>query len=110
MGQRVALEEEWPPPGAAYRGALFFGEAHLRKREYLKAVRHFRRAADAATTDADRELARALVHLAAAGQKRRTGDSRGCERQLAHARRRLAPFLPESRGLDLVALEALVEG
>jgi hypothetical protein len=89
---------------ALYQGALFYGESHLRKREYLKAVMHFRRAAEA-TADADeRELARALVHLAAAGQKHRTGDRRGAARQLVHARRRLEPFLPESHRLDLAAL------
>lgn len=91
---------------APYQGALFFGESHLRKREYLKAVRHFRRAAAAAPDAEARELARALVHLAAAGQKRVAGDRRGAERQLTHARRRLGPFLPESHRLDLAALLA----
>jgi hypothetical protein len=58
---------------------------------------------------ADRELARGLAHLAAAGHKRRLGDERGCGRQLAHARRRLAPFLPGTRHLDLAGLLDLVE-
>jgi hypothetical protein len=107
VGERVA-EQEWPPPGAILQGALFYGESHLRKGEYLKAALHFRRAGAAARTDGDRELARALVHLAAAGQKRLTGDSRGCERQLAHARRRLQPFLPRARRLDLEELLELV--
>ena len=89
-----------------YQGALFYGESHLRKREYLKAVTHFRRAADSAPDGETRELARALVHLAAAGQKQVTGDPRGAKRQLAHARRRLEPFLPESHRLDLAALLA----
>jgi hypothetical protein len=109
VGEPVGAAGEWPPPGAVYQGALFYGESHLRKREYLKAAYHFRRAAAAAPADDDRELARALVHLAAAGQKRLTGDAAGCERQLAHARRRLAPFLPSSRRLDLAVLLALVE-
>jgi hypothetical protein len=92
-----------------YQGALFYGESHLRKREYLKAVLHFRRAAEAARDGDDRELARGLVHLAAAGQKRLAGDGRGAARQLAHARRRLEPFLPEARRLDLAALLATIE-
>jgi hypothetical protein len=92
-----------------YQGALFYGESHLRKREYLKAVSHFRRAAEAAPDAEARELARALVHLAAAGQKELTGDPRGAKRQLAHARRRLAPFLPESHRLDLAALLATID-
>jgi hypothetical protein len=94
---------------ALYQGALFYGESHLRKREYLKAVVHFRRAADAAPDAETRELARGLVHLAAAGQKRVAGDRRSAERQLAHARRRLAPYLPESHRLDLVALLATID-
>jgi hypothetical protein len=99
------VTEEAP---ALHQGALFYGESHLRKREYLKAIRHFRRAADAAPDTEARELARALVHLAAAGQKERTGDPRGAERQLVHARRRLKPFLPESHRLDLAALLASI--
>jgi hypothetical protein len=58
---------------------------------------------------AERELARGLVHLAAAGHKLRLGDDRGYRRQVAHARRRLAGFLPEARRLDLAALLDLVE-
>jgi hypothetical protein len=57
----------------------------------------------------DRELSRGLAHLSAAGNKRRLGDTRGYGRQLAHARRRLSPFLPSSRRLDLAGLLELVE-
>jgi hypothetical protein len=108
VGQRVAVEGG-PPRGGVYQGALFYGESHLRKREYLRAVVHFRRAAAAASSGEDRQLAQALVHLAAAGQKRLMGDAAGSERQLAHARRRLEPYLPRSRRLDLADLLALVE-
>jgi hypothetical protein len=104
----AGVETDWPPPEARFQGALFFGESHLRKREYLKAALHFARAAEAASGD-DRELARGLVHLAAAGHKRTLGDERGYERQLRHARRRLEPFLPEARRLDLAALLAGAE-
>jgi hypothetical protein len=61
------------------------------------------RAAELAS-GADHELARGLAHLAAAGYKRQIGDERGSDRQLAHARRRLEPFLPEARRLDLAGL------
>jgi hypothetical protein len=91
-----------------YQGALFYGEAHLRKREYLKASQHFGRAA-AAADGPDRELARALVHLAAAGQRGLLGDERGRERQLAHARRRLTPFGPSARRLELAELLDIVQ-
>ena len=57
------------------------------------------------------ELARGLFHLAAAGYKGLSGDPDGKLRQLAHARRRLAPFLPrhDALDLDLAELLALVE-
>lgn len=57
----------------------------------------------------ERELVRGLLHLAAAGYKRADGDERGAERQLAHARRRLAGFLPEASGVDVTGLLAAAE-
>lgn len=58
------------------------------------------------------ELARGLFHLAVAGFKGLSGDSAGKGRQLAHARRRLQPFLPRHDVLDLELAEliAAVEG
>ena len=99
---------DWPTPEARFQGALFFGEAHLRRREYLKAFHHFGRAAQAAEGQ-DRELARGLMHLAAAGQLGRAGEVEREARQLEHARRRLAPFLPEARRLDIAGLLAEVD-
>ena len=93
-----------------FRGALFVGESRTRTGDWFHAGRAFSRAAALAESDADRELARGLVHLAAAGYKRKTGDERGASRQLAHARRRLTPFLPTARDLDLDALLARVGG
>jgi hypothetical protein len=49
-----------------------------------------------------------LLHLAAAGYKRATGDERGAERQRQHALRRLAPHRPVARQLDLDELVELV--
>lgn len=97
------------PEPDRFQGALFFGASRLRRGEYFAAYRDFLRASRDARGD-DRELARALVHLAAAGDKRRRGDARGSARQLEHARRRLAPFLPAARRLDLAALLDAVEG
>jgi len=102
-----------PPGGAAvdlYQGALFTGESHLRKREWYHSARSFARAAELASDRGDRELARGLLHLAAAGYKRLTGDERGAERQRRHALRRLAPFRPVARRLDLETLIALLDG
>jgi hypothetical protein len=87
-----------------FQGALFVGESHLRKREWFHAGRAFARAARLAESDADRELARGLVHLAAAGYKRRVGDDARADRQRAHALRRLAPFRPDTRQVDLERL------
>jgi hypothetical protein len=95
-------EDEWPPPEARYRSALWRGEGHLERGEWY----HAWQTLSAASADApagERELVRGLVHLAA-GYKRREGDARGAERQLAHARRRLSPYLPEHGDLDLAAL------
>jgi hypothetical protein len=97
-----------PPAADPVQGALFVGESLLRRGDYFHAHRAFLRAA-AAAEGADCELARGLAHLAASGYKQAAGDERGAERQLAHARRRLAPFLPEARRLDLAALIDRVE-
>lgn len=75
------------------------------QREWLGAYRAFLTAAHAAEGE-ERELARGLVHAAAAGHKRLLGDERGRARQLARARRRLAPFLPRHGELDLEELLA----
>jgi len=75
------------------------------QREWLGAYRAFLTAAHAAEGE-DRELVRGLAHAAAAGYKRELGDERGRARQLVHARRRLAPFLPQHDGLDLEDLLA----
>lgn len=97
------------PGSGRFRGALSFGASRLRRAEYLAAYHDFRRAAALAGDAGERELARGLAHLAAAGYKRRCGDERGWARQLVHARRRLAPFPGPAVRLDLAALLAAVE-
>jgi hypothetical protein len=101
--------EQGVPAADRFQGSLFVGESNLRRGDYFHAYRAFRRAA-AAAEGGDRELALGLSHLAACGYKRATGDERGAQRQLAHARRRLTPFRPEARRLDLDGLIALVGG
>jgi hypothetical protein len=101
------VTQDWPPAEAVFQGALYYGETHLRRGDYGHAYRHFVRAAEAAPGDRERELARGLVHLAAAGYKRAGGDCRGYERQVEHARTRLEPFLPNAWNLDLVELVEL---
>ena len=91
------------PAGDLFQGALYVGASFLRRGDFFQAHGSFVRAARLAPEE-ERELARGLAHLAAAGHKRRLGDERGCQRQLTHARRRLTPFLPRARNLELTAL------
>jgi hypothetical protein len=103
------VEQDWPPPGAVFQGALYYGETNLRRGDFGHAYRQFVRASEAAPGEEERKLARGLIHLAAAGYKRAGGDRRGYKRQLEHACARLGPFLPDAWNLDLVDLVDLVE-
>jgi uncharacterized protein len=58
------------------------------------------RAAEAA----ERDFLQGLVHVAVAWYQAGRGNRVGCERQLEKARRRLAPYAPAHRGVDLEAL------
>jgi uncharacterized protein len=62
------------------------------------------RAADRAEAD----FFQGLVHVAVAWYQAGRGNRYGAERQLAKAARRLAPFAPEHRGVDVTALLAEV--
>jgi hypothetical protein len=102
------VEDEWPPPEARFRSALWRAEANIERGEYGAAAKTladvFRYA-----PEGDRELVVGLHHLAAAGYKHREGDPERAHRQLRHARRRLEPYLPEHEEVDLAALLDLVE-
>jgi hypothetical protein len=56
----------------------------------------------------ERDFLQGLVHVAVAWYQAERGNRVGCERQLAKARRRLDPYGPAHRGLDLAALLASV--
>jgi predicted metal-dependent hydrolase len=58
---------------------------------------------------AERDFFQGLVHVAVAWYQAGRGNAVGCERQLEKAARRLAPFAPAHRGLDVSSLLALVE-
>jgi hypothetical protein len=73
--------EEWPPPEARRRAAIWRAEGDLERQEYVAA-------ADALAGFYDDE-ARGLHHLAAAGFRAQSGDVERARRQLAHACRRL---------------------
>jgi hypothetical protein len=94
---------DWPPREARLRAALWRGTKHLLRNEYLAASRAFRQACDVSGED-EREVVRGLFHLAVAGYKHQRGSRGGAERQLAHARRRLAAFSGSLDGVDRAAL------
>ena len=57
----------------------------------------------------ERDFLQGLVHVAVAWYQAGRGNPVGCERQLAKARRRLAPYAPEHRGVDVAALLARLD-
>ena len=57
----------------------------------------------------ERDFLQGLVHVTVAWYQAGRGNRVGCERQLAKAARRLGPYAPEHRGLDVGDLLAQVE-
>ena len=57
----------------------------------------------------ERDFLQGLVHVAVAWYQAGRRNPVGCERQLAKARRRLAPYAPEHRGVDVAALLARLD-
>jgi predicted metal-dependent hydrolase len=57
-----------------------------------------------AAEPAERDFLQGLVHVAVAWYQAGRGRRIGCERQLEKAGRRLAPYAPAHRGIDLAAL------
>ena len=52
----------------------------------------------------ERDFLQGLVHVAVAWYQAGRGNRVGCERQLAKATRRLAPYGPTHRGVDLATV------
>ena len=57
-----------------------------------------------AAEPAERDFLQGLVHVAVAWYQAGRGNRVGCERQLEKARRRLGPYAPIHRGVDVAAL------
>ena len=57
-----------------------------------------------AAEPAERDFYQGLVHVAVAWYQAGRGNQVGCERQLEKAARRLGPYAPEHRGLDIASL------
>lgn len=52
----------------------------------------------------ERDFLQGLVHIAVAWYQAGRGNAYGCRRQLEKALRRLTPYAPEHRGVDVAAL------
>ena len=53
---------------------------------------------------AERDFLQGLVHVAVAWHHASRGNRPGCERQLEKADRRLAPYRPDHRGVDVASV------
>ncbi len=100
--------EDWRPRAARVRAALWEAERRLNDRDWVQASVACGWALDDAERG-EREVALGLRHLAAAGLRLRDGNRAAAEKQLAHARQRLAPFLPEHESVDLADLLLVLE-
>jgi hypothetical protein len=80
----------------------------IRRGEYFEAHEELEIAWRAAEP-AERDFYQGLVHVAVAWYQAGRGNRVGCERQLEKARRRLEPYAPAHRGLDLARLLAQLE-
>jgi len=52
----------------------------------------------------ERDFLQGLVHVAVAWLHAERGNRNGCERQLVKARRRLDPYAPSHRGVDVASV------
>jgi uncharacterized protein len=57
----------------------------------------------------ERDFYQGLVHVAVAWYQAGRGNRVGCERQLEKARRRLSPYAPKHRGVDIDRLLERIE-
>ena len=62
-----------------------------------------------AAEPAERDFLQGLVHVAVAWYQAGRGKEIGCGRQLEKAVRRLTPYAPEHRGIDIAALLVQLE-
>jgi predicted metal-dependent hydrolase len=84
------------------------GLALIERGEYFAAHEVLEDAWRAAPPE-ERDFFQGLVHVAVAWYQAGRSKQVGCERQLEKAARRLRPYAPAHRGLDVAALIAQVE-
>jgi|SRR5579872_6677001 len=83
------------------------GLALIRRGDYFAAHEELELAWRAAAAD-EKDFFQGLVHVAVAWYQAARGNRYGCTRQLAKAERRLGPFAPAHRGVDVASLLAQV--
>ncbi len=75
----------------------------MRRGDYFEAHEELEEAWRAADPE-EKDFFQGLVHVTVAWHHAGRGNRPGCERQLAKAARRLGPFAPEHRGVDVAAV------
>jgi uncharacterized protein len=80
----------------------------LRAGEWFEAHEELELAWRAAPAE-ERDFCQGLVHVAVAWYQAGRGRRVGCERQLEKAARRLGPYAPQHRGVDVASVLAQVE-
>jgi predicted metal-dependent hydrolase len=84
------------------------GLEEIRAGRYFEAHEELEEAWRAAAAE-ERDFFQGLVHVAVAWYQAGRGNRVGCERQLEKAARRLGPYAPEHRGVDIRSVLAQVE-
>ena len=80
----------------------------IREREFFEAHEELELAWRAAAAE-ERDFFQGIVHVAVAWYQAGRANRRGCERQLEKAARRLGPFTPAHRGVDVADVLAQVD-
>jgi uncharacterized protein len=92
----------------AVEDGLTAGLAAIRRGEYFAAHEELEDAWRAAAPE-ERDFYQGLVHVAVAWYQAGRGNRVGCERQLEKAARRLGPYAPEHRGVNVASILKQVE-
>jgi predicted metal-dependent hydrolase len=98
------LEDRTDP---SVEGAFEHGLELMRRREFFAAHEELELAWRAAEA-AERDFFQGLVHVTVAWYQAARTNRVGCERQLEKAARRLAPYAPRHRDVDVASLLAQI--
>src|SRR5437773_3461854 len=96
------------PEGGIASDALDRGLDLARRGEYF-AAHEALEDAWRASEPAEKDFFQGLVHVVVAWYQAGRGNKTGCQRQLEKAARRLGPFAPSHRGVDVAAVLGQVE-